>query len=256
MPDGNQINGLMDLMDDTSKFGVVSPQGVPDPQTYSLGPTGGGQFPIYYSPEGQYTGTPMQLASEYSPGSSYGPWSPTGAGGGSFNLGRDWRQYASNDISTGGGFFSIQDLFDRRALQPERQFDPQLGQFDRYDRSAGQRRPPQSSAGPGGSTPWSFQFMQDQPSTNNWRLMPPQWRHPGFIMRNGIPINTDPSAPEYAPGVPVFGSGGTDAAPTRNILHSGASRGFPSIAAFGGPASGLWPGQLIGGWGLDQGITG
>src|SRR5262245_46324703 len=249
---GQQINSLMDLVG-TSFGGNTFPM---NPASYSLGPSLNTLVPINYNPSGTYTGTPTQFPSgvEYGAGTPYGPWtvgtqSGRGGGGsgenspGGFDLYRDWRKYASNDLSTGGGFFSIKDLFDRQAQsrqQQQQQPMPPAGGASAGGTGLAQNAP-WGSRGPGEATPQAFQFMQDQPSTNNWRLMPPQFRQPGYIMRNGIPINTLGS--DYAPGLGFTSSGGTDAPPTRILLRPG--EGFPALVW---PGTGFWPGQVINPW--------
>lgn len=79
----------------------------------------------------------------------------------------NWQDFKSGDRSTGGGFFTAEDLFANQV-------------------------------------PEVFQSGSSFPSTNNWRLIPAG--QPGFIMRNGQIINTNDQQGLYGPyGMGEFG---------------------------------------------------
>jgi hypothetical protein len=108
----------------------------------------------------------------------------------------NWQDFKGN-ASTGGGFFTADEQF--------------------------------------GEVPASFQSGSTLPSTNNWRLLPPDFRRPGFIMRNGQIIGVHAYDVEHPFGKPGI------------WYSSGAQVGVPSAL---GPASGGfnytaqgWPGR-------------
>jgi hypothetical protein len=78
----------------------------------------------------------------------------------------NWKDYDTGNTKSGGGFFSLGRLAEARGLPGPEGF--------------------------GGG-----------PSTNNWRLLPPEYRHPNFIMRDGNIINTR-SPTNYGPHGEAF----------------------------------------------------
>jgi hypothetical protein len=139
-----------------------------------------------------------------------GPPSPGGAPPGSLNysggngIPDNWKNFDNNNITTGGGFFTMDERF-------------------------------------GEKLPFSFQAGSSMPSTNNWRLLPPNYRRPGFIMRNGQIINTN-SPTMYGP----LGSGSLGDEGTAPGWRSGAAAGYPSAYSPGGTGYAVWgwPGQV------------
>ena len=95
-----------------------------------------------------------------------------------------------------------------------------------------------------------IQFGSDRPSTDNWRLLPPGYNNPNYMMRNGQII--DKYFAQW-PGL-YLAYRGTDALP------QAGDRAFPmSSAGIGTGTRGyFWPGQ-IGPWnyqsGTDAGIA-
>lgn len=118
----------------------------------------------------------------------------------------DWHDFSSNNTSTGGGFFNMEELFHS------------------------QRR----------AVPQAFTAGSNMPSTNNWRLLPPEFRAPRYIMRNGQIIDTQ-GGTMYGP----YGSGGMGDSPISNpSWRSGAGAGYP-VAYAQSPISWAisgWPG--------------
>lgn len=124
-----------------------------------------------------------------------------------FGFPGDWHDFSSNNISTGGGFFDFDELYHNRGLP----------------------------------VPLPFMSGAGGPSTNNYRLLPPEYRHPNFIMRAGQIIN------RYGPN--MYGPYGGP--PVNEELNypawrSGAGVGYP-VAYSPSPVSWAisgWPGQL------------
>jgi hypothetical protein len=118
----------------------------------------------------------------------------------------NWQDFSGRDSSSGGGFFTIADLYGAR----------------------------------GQDIPHSFQSGSNLPSTNNYRMLPPAYRKPNYIMRNGQIIDTN----SYLRGPPDgAGGAGIDIGPAWN---SGAHFGTPAAWASGpvGWAQAGWPGQI------------
>lgn len=112
-------------------------------------------------------GGPQYLASD-APYSGPPPMSPANldfSGGTPFP--DHWQDYKGNS-STGGGFFTIADLY----------------------------------ASQGKGIPHHIMDGANLPSTNNWRLLPQNYRDPSHIMRNGEIISVDPqgAVTERRPG--------------------------------------------------------
>jgi hypothetical protein len=98
----------------------------------------------------------------------------------------NWHDFNSNNYSTGGGFFNFEELFQKQ----------------------------------GKRAPQAFQSGSNLPSTNNYRLLPPEYRDPRYIMRNGqiIDMNSNNMAGPFGPdsmGVnnPSWGSGAVAGSP-------------------------------------------
>ncbi len=91
----------------------------------------------------------------------------------------------------------------------------------------------------------------DKPSTNNWRLLPYPYNQPGYILRNGIVINTLGSS--YKEGYPegfhgrLSDSGQNSPVTGVYSPHLGPTNGYPASYGFRGSNYG-WPGALWG-WG-------
>jgi hypothetical protein len=103
----------------------------------------------------------------------------------------NWHDFNSNNTTTGGGFFNMEELFHN------------------------QRRAP----------PQPFTAGSNLPSTNNWRLLPPDFRNPRYIMRNGFIIDTQ--------GGTMYGPWGTsdNMGEDSPAWRSGAGVGMPSAYA-------------------------
>lgn len=94
-----------------------------------------------------------------------------------------------------------------------------------------------------------FYVGQDLPSTNNWRLLPPPYNQPGYIMRNGIIISTSSMKTDrgfWAGGNP---QGGVSAEHGNVVPYigfgTGARFGYPGWFAPGyAPQSVGWPGSI------------
>lgn len=90
---------------------------------------------------------------------------------------------------------------------------------------------------------------EDNPSTDNWRLLPPPYNQPGYAMRNGIVINT--RSPSFAAGYPDGFMGRVNDAgqnsPVTGVYspHTGPYAGYPASYGFRGMNYG-WPGALWG----------
>lgn len=124
----------------------------------------------------------------------------------------DWEQYKGN-ATTGGGFFTLDDVY----------------------------------ASQGKDLPTAFQSGSNMPSTNNWRLLPVDYRRPNYIMRNGRIIDLNSGEMR---GSSVYGGG----------WSSGASMGFPSAYPVGNPSGNNmafvgWPGQVSNWMGLGPATT-
>jgi hypothetical protein len=167
---------------------------------------------------GPFQGDPLgySFAPFYSPSSQDYPENRTPVTPENFGLPSDWdfrsgegsweQLHTPNDRSAGGGFFTAEDQFS-------------------------------------GQVPTSFQQGASSPSTNNYRLLPPEYRTPQFIMRNGYIIDryaTDLHGPEMnrTESHSQQGSG-----PFWK-LGSAVTTGYPAGYAygFGGTTSG-WPGS-------------
>lgn len=103
--------------------------------------------------------------------------------------------------------------------------------------------------GQGKDVPHQFQSGSSLPSTNNWRLLPPEYRKPNYIMRNGFII--DLNSPN------LHGPTGPEGAP--QSWRSGADMGFPSAQPIGAQAFNAaavgWPGSISGWTGLGPATT-
>lgn len=159
-----------------------------------LGTTVGyGLGPPYTASDKEYTGPPPM---EAQPDWNYDSGYPG-----------NWHDFSSNNTSTGGGFFSIEELFHNQ----------------------------------GRAVPDIYRSGSAAPSTNNYRLLPPNWRQPNFIMRNGaiIDMNADSMYGPYGRG--EFGGGHGNPA-----WRSGSGLGVPAAHAFGSIAGTVfgWPGAL------------
>src|SRR5262245_491935 len=139
-----------------------------------------------------------------------------------------------------GGFYTLQDVFDRRAAnQP-------LGPGMAGRAGSGGTWSPMS----GTATPHQFQAGQDQPSTDNWMLLPPPYNQPGYIMRNGHIIDNSAANQGrggfWAPGIQKMVSSYDDAGQLfERRPGSGAQFGFPALMPSGaGLAYAFWPGQV------------
>ena len=128
-------------------------------------------------------------------------------------------------------------------MQQMMQDIPNAGQGSSLGRAApGSRFNPQYLGGGG-----------DNPSTNNWHLLPYPYNRPGYIMRNGIVIDTND--PAYRAGYPAGFGGGmylNDAgqnSPVTGVYspHMGPHNGYPASYGYRGINYG-WPGALWG-WG-------
>jgi hypothetical protein len=163
--------------------GLISAWG--EPGSYNLGPN--------YGDTGRLSGTPMDSA-----GLDWSGGTPS-----------NWKDFDNHNTSTGGGFFTMDELF-------------------------------------GDKLPTSFQAGSSLLSTNNWRLLPSEYRRPGYIMRNGRIIDTN-SPTMFGP----LGSGSLGDAGPAPSWRSGAGAGVPSAYSPGSTAYGVtgWPGQM-GGWGM------
>jgi hypothetical protein len=118
----------------------------------------------------------------------------------------NWHDFNSNNTTTGGGFFNFEELFQR------------LGKM----------------------APQAFQSGSNMPSTNNYRLLPPDFRKPNYIMRNGQII--DMSGPTMKGPWGTSDSMGEDAPSWR----SGAGVGMP-VAFARSPIDNAisgWPGAF------------
>lgn len=118
----------------------------------------------------------------------------------------NWHDYSSNN-TTGGGFFNIDELYHAQ----------------------------------GRAVPDIFQSGSNLPSTNNYRLLPPDYRQPRYIMRNGqiIDLNSDTI---YGP----YGHGETGGRYENPRWRSGSGLRVPGAHAFGSIAGTVfgWPGAL------------
>jgi hypothetical protein len=117
----------------------------------------------------------------------------------------NWKDFATpEDKSTGGGFFTAKDVFGD---------NPVPWAF-------------------GGENPFSL------PSTNNYRLLPPGFNTPNFVMRGGQIINLNGNM--YGP------QGGATPEHTAPRWRSGTNLGWPvaySSSPIGWGSAG-WPGQM------------
>lgn len=126
-------------------------------------------------------------------------------------MGMDWEQPGSweqfhnpRDRSTGGGFFTAQDVFGADKV------------------------------------PNAFQEGAASPSTNNWRLLPPPYNSPRYIMRNGRIIDLR-ATDMHGPPVPAEGFGNNYGGPLWNT-GAGAGLGFPAAYNRGYTNFAGWPG--------------
>ena len=184
-----------------------------DPAFIGLGPP--------YTEQGAYAGPPP-ITPEIWRGAESDPGDPGVRGGNidasappppgalDFSAGTaapaNWEDFKGN-TSTGGGFFTIRDLFESR----------------------GQPVPPQFAQG------------SDMASTNNYRLF---GGSPGYIMRNGFIINTNDVTSLFGPyGI----GGMFDTTRNNPRWSSGAGAGFPAAYAPGSVSHSIggWPGSGI-----------
>jgi hypothetical protein len=159
-------------------------------------------------PQGSNFGPPYTDSPTYHQGASMAPSDMLDYSGGD-DIASNWQQFSGKDSSSGGGFFTIADLYGAR----------------------------------GQDVPSAFQQGSTLPSTNNYRMLPPAYRKPNYIMRNGRIIDTN----SYLRGPPQYqtinGGAGDSIGPAWN---SGAGVGVPAAWAPGavGPSYQAWPGQL------------
>ncbi len=131
-------------------FGRAAP-----PQSYGIGPPYGGRVAT-----DRLGGGPVGSGEAYSgrppldPGFGSGPGQLIDDNNG---IVPNWQDFQSRDTSTGGGFWTINDVFGAR----------------------------------GQDVPNVFQSGASLPSTNNYRLLGGDYNQPGYIMRNGYIINTN-----------------------------------------------------------------
>ena len=69
-------------------------------------------------------------------------------------------------------------------------------------------------------------FGQDEPSTNNWMLLPPPYRQAGNLMRNGWLLSNSPSDRGFAHGMNP--QGGVSAEMGNIVPHIGFGTGYPT----------------------------
>lgn len=82
-------------------------------------------------------------------------------------------------------------------------------------------------------------------STNDWRLLPSQYRNPNYFMVNGRLIDRSQAQQELSPGSYM----GAEVGPTTSYVNrgsSGAEGGFPRVYWSGWDAHAAFPGQLGG----------
>ncbi len=118
----------------------------------------------------------------------------------------NWHDFNSNNTTTGGGYFNFEELFH----------------------------------GQGRQVPQAFQAGSNLPSTNNYRILPPDFRQPGYIMRNGQIIDMN--------GPTMHGPWGTSDSMSGDApsWRSGAGVGYP-VAFARSPidtAISGWPGAF------------
>ncbi len=93
-----------------------------------------------------------------------------------------------------------------------------------------------------GLVDWNFQAGASLPSTNDWRLLPPQWRDPNYFMVNGEIIDRNQISPSL--------SRNNGQSPPFTGFQNGALAGYP--IAFtnpgwsGGAPMGGYPGSMSG----------
>jgi hypothetical protein len=250
---GAQINSLIDMMQPQAQvapgaqqqmFGTWQPLSMePGPPLYSsqaapAGSVGAGGVSSVFSPPPELAGyfdrwgspridDPRQVAAEggISLGQLAGGLLPRDRG-----MGQGY-EFPSDK----GGFFSIEQLF---GLTGTPRQVPGMG-----------------GGGPGAQTtqtvregatpvPQAATFGMGGPSTNNWRLL---GRGPGWIMRNGMPIQTQSAGGRWgypAGGGPSSGASGEQwMLPYPISLGTGAGYGMPNLWATGvAPPYAGWPG--------------
>jgi hypothetical protein len=145
-------------------------------------------------------------------------------------------QYAYDLPSDQGGFFSIQDLFGLSGR-------PGLTQVTGPQQPGRNMQVTREGAV---GVPQLMNSGQEQPSTNNWRLLD---QGPGWIMRNGYLINTkDPTvASGFGIGANMGGASGENwpwSFPRRTAIGTGSTFGFPNFETQGRTMG--WPGGV--GW--------
>lgn len=113
----------------------------------------------------------------------------------------NWHDFTGNS-STGGGFFAFDEIFNH--------------------------------------VPDAFSSGSNRPSTNNYRLLPPEYRKPNYIMRNGAII--DLSLDTWGP----YGRGEFGGRYENPSWRGGSALGVPAAHAFGSIAGTVfgWPGAL------------
>jgi hypothetical protein len=89
---------------------------------------------------------------------------------------------------------------------------------------------PSEPDNPGGKVPGQFMHGAGLPSTNNWRILPPQYRDPNYFMINGQIIDRRQIQRELHPS--VLGQEGGTGAPGFGV--GGASAGMPRVELGGG----------------------
>ena len=201
--------GLLAALEEQARGGTPIPEEAPgDPASYGFGPP--------YPEQGVYTGPPPlapeiwrgDVADDGRGGAPVDSGLPPGAldFSGGTAAPANWEDFKGN-TSTGGGFFTIEDLYRRR----------------------------------GEGVPAQFQSGSGMASTNNYRLF---GGSPGWIMRNGYIINTNDVNGLYGP-YGIGGMGDTPI--TNPRWRSGAGAGFPAAYAAGSVATSIggWPGSGV-----------
>lgn len=221
-----QVHGYMSgagtsYVDDTGRMlaGTPDANGMMDMPVNSDGTYGGQPAflnlgPPYTGSGGLFTGASMAPPT-YDPspdisgrGGAAGPVAPAPAGALDYSTYQDafpanWQDFTTpHNTGTGAGFFTMDSFY----------------------------------GGQGLDVPHQFQSGSSLPSTNNWRLLPPQYRSSQYVMRNGRIIDLNGS---------LGGPAGWQQ--TGDRYRSGAGEGYPSAIPIGlmSNVSGVgWPGQL------------
>lgn len=162
--------------------------GGPQAQAQPTYPANYGFSPLY-APQGSLTAS--QYANALNPGNAldYSNYSGTSPFGGNQGYPSNWQQFQTGNTGTTGGFFTAADLDRANWNRLQQAAGPQQA----VGAAGGPATGPQYSLGQGGlkqSEGWGWgAFSPTAPSTNNWRLLPPQYRNPNYIMRNGMIID-------------------------------------------------------------------